>query len=195
MCREPARSKFFGPFSKILAHPTSTACPSPRYKLARSAPTQTLTLFSSRPPQERTRAQPWVSSRPFALSPASPPLVCLRSRWQSYLTPRLDAPLAGAYKFVSELWRRKQSDVMRFVQRVRCWEYRQQPAIVRITRPTRPDRARRLGFKAKQVTHSLDLSALPTFTCVFLPKIVQMDLHIVRTCCVCLSSFSELFNI
>ncbi|KAM0863230.1 hypothetical protein ACQ4PT_017356 [Festuca glaucescens] len=56
----------------------------------------------------------------------------------------------GAYKFVSELWRRKQSDVMRFVQRVRCWEYRQQPAIVRITRPTRPDRARRLGFKAKQ---------------------------------------------
>ncbi|KAK1680439.1 hypothetical protein QYE76_041287 [Lolium multiflorum] len=60
------------------------------------------------------------------------------------------AAAMGAYKFVSELWRRKQSDVMRFVQRVRCWEYRQQPAIVRITRPTRPDRARRLGFKAKQ---------------------------------------------
>ncbi|CAL5083003.1 unnamed protein product [Urochloa decumbens] len=56
----------------------------------------------------------------------------------------------GAYKYVSELWRRKQSDVMRFVQRVRCWEYRQQPAIVRLTRPTRPDKARRLGFKAKQ---------------------------------------------
>jgi large subunit ribosomal protein L15e len=52
---------------------------------------------------------------------------------------------------VSELWRRKQSDVMRFVQRVRCWEYRQQPAIVRLTRPTRPDKARRLGYKAKQV--------------------------------------------
>ncbi|KAM0851736.1 hypothetical protein ACQ4PT_052239 [Festuca glaucescens] len=57
--------------------------------------------------------------------------------WESYL-PRFDGFLAGAYKFVSELWRRKQSDVMRFVQRVRCWEYRQQPAIVRITRPTRP---------------------------------------------------------
>ncbi|CAN6168115.1 unnamed protein product [Urochloa humidicola] len=56
----------------------------------------------------------------------------------------------GAYKYVSELWRRKQSDVMRFVQRVRCWEYRQQPAIVRLTRPTRPDKARRLGYKAKQ---------------------------------------------
>jgi len=57
----------------------------------------------------------------------------------------------GAYKYVSELWRKKQSDVMRFLQRVRCWEYRQQPSIVRLTRPTRPDKARRLGYKAKQV--------------------------------------------
>ncbi|KAL2962358.1 hypothetical protein AAZX31_17G138600 [Glycine max] len=39
---------------------------------------------------------------------------------------------------------------MRFLQRVRCWEYRQQPSIVRLTRSTRPDKARRLGFKAKQ---------------------------------------------
>lgn len=60
--------------------------------------------------------------------------------------------VTGAYKYVSELWRKKQSDVMRFLQRVRCWEYRQQPSIVRLTRPTRPDKARRLGYKAKQVT-------------------------------------------
>lgn len=57
----------------------------------------------------------------------------------------------GAYTYVSELWRKKQSDVMRFLQRVRCWEYRQHPSIVRITHPTRPDKARRLGYKAKQV--------------------------------------------
>ena len=57
----------------------------------------------------------------------------------------------GAYKYVSELWRKKQSDVMRFLQRVRCWEYRQHPSIVRVTHPTRPDKARRLGYKAKQV--------------------------------------------
>lgn len=57
----------------------------------------------------------------------------------------------GAYKYVSELWRKKQSDVMRFLQRVRCWEYRQLPSIVRVTHPTRPDKARRLGYKAKQV--------------------------------------------
>ncbi|KAM7253441.1 hypothetical protein ACFE04_021595 [Oxalis oulophora] len=35
-------------------------------------------------------------------------------------------------------------------ERVRCWEYRQLPSIVRVTRPSRPDKARRLGFKAKQ---------------------------------------------
>ncbi|KAJ6427260.1 hypothetical protein OIU84_022789 [Salix udensis] len=56
----------------------------------------------------------------------------------------------GAYKYVSELWRKKQSDVMRFLQRVRCWEYRQHPSIVRVMHPTRPDKARRLGYKAKQ---------------------------------------------
>lgn len=62
----------------------------------------------------------------------------------------------GAYKYVSELWRKKQSDVMRFLQRVRCWEYRQHPSIVRLTRPTRPDKARRLGYKAKQVNSFID---------------------------------------
>ncbi|KAL0435145.1 UNVERIFIED_CONTAM: 60S ribosomal protein L15 [Sesamum radiatum] len=39
---------------------------------------------------------------------------------------------------------------MRFLLRVRCWEYRQLPAVVRVTHPTRPDKARRLGYKAKQ---------------------------------------------
>merc|ERR1712071_277485 len=38
----------------------------------------------------------------------------------------------------------------RFLLRVRCWEYRQLPAIHRASRPTRPDKARRLGYKAKQ---------------------------------------------
>ena len=57
----------------------------------------------------------------------------------------------GAYAYMQELWRRKQSDVLRFTQRVRCWEYRQLPSIVRVTHPTRPDKARRLGYKAKQV--------------------------------------------
>lgn len=77
----------------------------------------------------------------------------------------------GAYTYVSELWRKKQSDVMRFLQRVRCWEYRQLPSIVRVTRPTRPDKARRLGYKAKQVHFLLyygaEFSLNPTDSCIF----------------------------
>merc|ERR1719498_2302203 len=56
----------------------------------------------------------------------------------------------GAYKYLQELWRKKKSDVLRFVMRVRCWEYRQLAAIHRVNRPTRLDKARALGFKAKQ---------------------------------------------
>merc|ERR1712046_79297 len=56
----------------------------------------------------------------------------------------------GAYKYLRELWNRKQSDVMRYLQRMRAWEYRQLPTIHRASRPTRPDKARRLGYKAKQ---------------------------------------------
>ena len=58
------------------------------------------------------------------------------------------APLRAQY--VEELYKRKQSDVLRFLLRVRCWEYRQLPGIVRLTGPTRPDKARRMGYKAKQ---------------------------------------------
>ena len=56
----------------------------------------------------------------------------------------------GAYKYMSELWRKKQSDVLRFLLRVRAWEYRQRPKVHRAPRPTRPDKARMLGYKAKQ---------------------------------------------
>jgi len=56
----------------------------------------------------------------------------------------------GAYKYLEELWKKKQSDVLRFLLRVRCWEFRQLPSIHRVSRPSRPDKARRLGYKAKQ---------------------------------------------
>ena len=56
----------------------------------------------------------------------------------------------GAYKYLQELWRKKQSDLLRFLLRVRCWQYRQLNAVHRTTRPTRPDKARSLGYKAKQ---------------------------------------------
>jgi large subunit ribosomal protein L15e len=56
----------------------------------------------------------------------------------------------GAYKYLEELYKKKQSDVLRFLLRLRAWEYRQLPSIHRVPRPTRPDKARRLGYKAKQ---------------------------------------------
>eukprot|EP00759_Apiculatamorpha_spiralis_P022276 PhF_6_TR26576/c0_g1_i1/m.38454/K02877/RP-L15e, RPL15; large subunit ribosomal protein L15e len=55
----------------------------------------------------------------------------------------------GAYTYMNELWKKKGSDVMTFVQRVRAWEYRHQKRIVPITRSTRPEKARRLGYKKK----------------------------------------------
>mmetsp|Transcript_10175 Transcript_10175/g.15420 ORF Transcript_10175/g.15420 Transcript_10175/m.15420 type:complete len:206 (+) Transcript_10175:39-656(+) len=56
----------------------------------------------------------------------------------------------GAYKYLEEVWRKKQSDVLRFLLRVRAWEYRQAKKVVRVARPTRTDKAHKLGYKAKQ---------------------------------------------
>ena len=67
----------------------------------------------------------------------------------------------GAYKYLEELWRKKQSDAMRYLLRIRAWEYRQLPKICRVAHATRPDKARRLGMKAKQgyVVYRVFLSA------------------------------------
>ncbi|KAJ5543447.1 hypothetical protein N7461_009450 [Penicillium sp. DV-2018c] len=62
----------------------------------------------------------------------------------------LEADKMGALKYVEEIQKKKQSDVIRFLLRVRCWELRQLNAIHRASRPSRPDKARRLGYKAKQ---------------------------------------------
>eukprot|EP00040_Diaphanoeca_grandis_P038161 m.255916 g.255916 ORF g.255916 m.255916 type:complete len:206 (-) comp33974_c0_seq1:197-814(-) len=56
----------------------------------------------------------------------------------------------GAYKYLEELYKRKQCDILRFLLRVRAWQYRQLASVHRASRPTRPDKARRLGYKAKQ---------------------------------------------
>merc|ERR1711899_642401 len=48
----------------------------------------------------------------------------------------------GAYKYMTELYRKKQSDVMRYLLRVRCWQYRQLTKVHRAPRSTRPDKAR-----------------------------------------------------
>ena len=55
-----------------------------------------------------------------------------------------------AYKYIQEQWRKKQSDVMRFLLRVRCWQYCQLSAVHGAPCPTWRDKARQLGYKAKQ---------------------------------------------
>ncbi|KAJ6260179.1 hypothetical protein Dda_4402 [Drechslerella dactyloides] len=56
----------------------------------------------------------------------------------------------GALKYIEELQKKKQSDVLQFLLRVRCWHYRNLAVCHRASRPSRPDKARRLGYKAKQ---------------------------------------------
>ncbi|TBU11213.1 ribosomal protein L15 [Hamiltosporidium tvaerminnensis] len=55
----------------------------------------------------------------------------------------------GASFYLRELHKKKQSDVMRYLLRLRAWEYRQRPAVHRAMRPTYPEKARKLGYKAK----------------------------------------------
>lgn len=56
----------------------------------------------------------------------------------------------GAYRYVQELYRKKQSEVMRYLLRIRVWQYRQLTKLHRCPRSSRPDKARRLGYRAKQ---------------------------------------------
>merc|ERR1712189_113263 len=67
-----------------------------------------------------------------------------------YFTCLKFGPTMGAYKYVNELWRKKQSDVMGFLLRVRTWQYRQLSRVHRASQPTRIEKARRLGYRAKQ---------------------------------------------
>jgi len=55
----------------------------------------------------------------------------------------------GMYKYVRNLWKKPQENLSD-LWRQRLIEWRQEESTVRIERPTRIDRARSLGYKAKQ---------------------------------------------
>jgi large subunit ribosomal protein L15e len=55
-----------------------------------------------------------------------------------------------AYKYIAEAWATPQKTFVDELMRQRLVEWRKQPAIVRVEKPTRLDRARKLGYKAKQ---------------------------------------------
>jgi len=56
----------------------------------------------------------------------------------------------SAYKYMAEAWRRPKEGETRDVQWQRMIDYRKGGSFVRMERPTRLDRARTLGYKAKQ---------------------------------------------
>ena len=55
-----------------------------------------------------------------------------------------------AYKYISKAWEKPDASFVKELMWYRLIEWRKQPAIVRIEKSTRLDRARRLGYKAKQ---------------------------------------------
>jgi large subunit ribosomal protein L15e len=55
-----------------------------------------------------------------------------------------------AYKYIAEAWTRPEKSFVHELMRTRLIEWRRQPTITRIDKPTRLDRARTLGYKAKQ---------------------------------------------
>jgi len=58
--------------------------------------------------------------------------------------------LRSAYHYIAELWKRPYDGPMKEIMRQRLIEWRREPTVVRVERPTRLDRARALGYKAKQ---------------------------------------------
>jgi large subunit ribosomal protein L15e len=54
-----------------------------------------------------------------------------------------------AYKYMAEAWRKPESSYVKGLMQERLIEWRKQPAILRVDKPTRIDRARRLGYKDK----------------------------------------------
>jgi len=55
-----------------------------------------------------------------------------------------------AYKYIAEAWANPEKSSIDELMRRRLIEWRRQPTIFRIEKPTRLDRARKLGYKAKQ---------------------------------------------
>jgi len=55
-----------------------------------------------------------------------------------------------AYKHIAKAWKKPETSFVEELMRQRAIEWRKQPTVHRIERPTRLDRARKLGYKAKQ---------------------------------------------
>ncbi len=57
--------------------------------------------------------------------------------------------VSSIYSYISEQWKRPYEGEHGKLMKQRLMEWRRQPSIVRVEKPTRLDKARRLGYKAK----------------------------------------------
>ena len=55
-----------------------------------------------------------------------------------------------AYKYIAKEWSQPEKSFVEELMRERLVQWRKQPSTLRIEHPTRLDRARKLGYKAKQ---------------------------------------------
>jgi len=55
-----------------------------------------------------------------------------------------------AYEYISKAWKKPSASYVKDLMWQRTIEWRKHPTVVKIERPTRLDRARKLGYKAKQ---------------------------------------------
>ncbi|MGQ9539146.1 MAG: 50S ribosomal protein L15e [Candidatus Bathycorpusculaceae bacterium] len=55
-----------------------------------------------------------------------------------------------AYKYIAEAWKKPEESFVDDLMRQRLIKWRKQPTVTRVEKPTRLDRARKLGYKAKQ---------------------------------------------
>lgn len=54
----------------------------------------------------------------------------------------------GSNIFVNHIWRKKNTETMHYLLKLRAWEYRKLPSFYRMKKPTRPEKARRLGYRS-----------------------------------------------
>jgi large subunit ribosomal protein L15e len=65
--------------------------------------------------------------------------------------PRRLTPMAkGTYKYIAEAWQHPDKSYVRDLNWGRLIDWRREPVFTRVERPTRLDRARALGYRAKQ---------------------------------------------
>lgn len=55
-----------------------------------------------------------------------------------------------AYKYMTKIWKKAEKSFLEDIIQNKVIKWRKSPSIERVDKPTRPDKARRLGYKAKQ---------------------------------------------